>query len=380
MTRHVVIANPENRRVDFFQAALRRVGLPAADVIAYKALLRNRKLLDNLNDANTIVRIESPGENETVTRELIALGADSDQTPSRDHTISSERAKRMQQDHGRIRYLTQWYVGYSRILDEIDTRLNECEFYNRPSDISLMFDKPKCHLALSAAGVPVPDAIENQPSCLDELLSEMTDRKWKRVFVKPAYSSSASGVVAFYFDGTVMRAVTSVETAYHQRKRRFYNNLAMHAYHERETIAPLLNFLLAEPAQVQQWLPKATLQGRKFDLRIVVINGRARHIVARTSTSPITNLHLGNRRGDTDHLIRRVGASWQNVLETAQHAAKVVPKSLYVGVDVLLQPRNWSPSVVEINAFGDLLPRVLHDGMNTYESEVRAKMLSKEIS
>ena len=44
-------------------------------------------------------------------------------------------------------------------------------------------------------------------------------------------------------------------------------------------------------------MPKAGLAGHVFDLRVVVIAGRARHAVVRMSRGPMTNLHLLNRRG-----------------------------------------------------------------------------------
>ncbi|MEH2327422.1 MAG: hypothetical protein V7K32_28470 [Nostoc sp.] len=45
---------------------------------------------------------------------------------------------------------------------------------------------------------------------------------------------------------------------------------------------------------------------------------------------------------------------------------------LYCGVDLLILP-DWKTHVIlEINAFGDLLPGILWNGMDTYTSGVKA--------
>jgi hypothetical protein len=43
----------------------------------------------------------------------------------------------------------------------------------------------------------------------------------------------------------------------------------------------------------------------------------------------------------------------------------IFPKSLYAGIDLLLMPGLRKPAILEINAFGDLLPNVLHNGLDT---------------
>ena len=52
------------------------------------------------------------------------------------------------------------------------------------------------------------------------------------------------------------------------------------------------------------------------------------------------------------------------------------PNSLYCGVDLMILPDWEQHAVLEINAFGDLLPGVLWNGVDTYESEIKAIMSS----
>ncbi|MEO1269270.1 MAG: hypothetical protein AAFX99_14295, partial [Myxococcota bacterium] len=121
------------------------------------------------------------------------------------------------------------------------------------------------------------------------------------------------------------------------------------------------------------WLPKASQDGRPFDLRVVTIQNQACHVVVRTGTSPMTNLHLGNARGDRDALEAHLGhEAWQRLMATCVQAKGLFPHSLYAGVDLLVTRGAPRGHILEINAFGDLLPRVIWHGMDTYEAEIRA--------
>ena len=196
-------------------------------------------------------------------------------------------------------------------------------------------------------------------------------REWKRVFIKPAHGSSASGVIALTCFGNQLRAVTPVESESVGADFRYYNNLNLKTYTDVSTIERIVNFFCREGVQVEQWLPKANQDGRNLDLRILVVGGEACHAVVRTSRTPITNLHLGNKRGDLSALIEAIGIdAWEEIRQAACQAASVVPRSLYVGVDVLVRPRTHQPVVLELNAFGDLLPRVIHQKMDTWEIQI----------
>ena len=372
---HLIIGNSENRRVRLFQNALERIGHGPARVVAYTDLLSSRnssgfQSIGNLDD-QLIVRIDSPGENEDVTRELIARGAED--IDGSHEKIDADSARRMKPDHGRIRFLRQWYLGFRRVLAEIAESMPISKFYNAPDDICVMFDKVQCQRRLTNRGVPVARNLQSV-STFDALLAAMRDRMWKRVFIKPAHGSSASGVIAFFFDGDSMRAVTPIEIEINHGRRCLYNNLEMQVHTNRDDIEAVVNYLIGEKVQIEQWLPKARLDDVSFDLRIVVINGNAKHVVVRTSASPITNLHLGNRRGDLQKLQRLAGSNLDDAMQIAEQAAAAMIDSHCVGVDLLLQPGFHSPTVLELNAFGDLLPGVFVEGRDTYDEQVRSML------
>jgi hypothetical protein len=118
-------------------------------------------------------------------------------------------------------------------------------------------------------------------------------------------------------------------------------------------------------------VPKAGLDDRTLDLRVVVIAGRARHAIVRLSRSPITNLHLLNDRADPAAVRRRMGdAAWADAMRTCERAMRCFPGSLHGGVDLLVTSDFRRHAILEVNAFGDLLPGVLSEGLGTYEAEI----------
>jgi hypothetical protein len=262
-------------------------------------------------------------------------------------------------------------------MQQIDEALKcypQIELYSSPDEIPVMFDKRLTSQRLQAAGITTPPTLRDV-RCYDELKAKLQSLGWNRVFVKLACSSSASGVVALLITQQHVRAVTPMEIVGSGLRTQFYNNLKIQVYHRESQVRRAIDFLLREGAHIERWLPKSVQLGRGFDLRMVTIAGKAAHVVMRTSAGPITNLHLGNKRGDIALLKRRMGRQkWEAVKRLVEQAAAAFSKSLYVGFDVLLQPGNRQPAILEANAFGDLLPGVLFRGQNTYKSEVVARM------
>jgi hypothetical protein len=48
------------------------------------------------------------------------------------------------------------------------------------------------------------------------------------------------------------------------------------------------------------------------------------------------------------------------------------PGSLYAGIDLLIANGFRKHAILEVNAFGDLLPNVLWNGRDTYTAEIEA--------
>jgi glutathione synthase/RimK-type ligase-like ATP-grasp enzyme len=371
-----VIGNPENRRVAFFREAAGRLALPAPQVVSYEDLLAGPAIdpaLDSIG-SGSLVRIESPGENSSVEAALIRRGASlDDRTPAQADRCSAAAA-----EHGRIAFPRLWFLGYRDLLGQIDQRLTprDVRWMNHPAEIAVLFDKPACRERLAERGIPTPlplsRAADPPVESYDDLAARMDAAEMRRAFVKLRYGSSASGVIALARGASRMRATTSVELVREAGETKLFNSLRLREYRGERDIAAIIDELCRHEIHVDEWLPKANLNGRVFDLRVMVIDGQVRHVVVRTSRGPITNLHLGNARGDLDALLQRWPApARESAWQSCRAVAAAFPRSRYFGVDLLLTPSLKRHAILEVNAFGDLLPGILDAGDDTYTAELR---------
>ncbi|MFF7215543.1 STM4014 family protein [Streptomyces sp. NPDC008238] len=353
--RIAVVGNPGNRRTTLFADAVRAAGHRAPRVVAWRDVLRGRYAFA----PGEFVRVDSPGEDAEVDRLL--RGAD---------------------DPARVEGTALWYRRFTAAVHEVTDAVRRAGAV--PSayagEVAVLFDKRRCHARLAAAGVAVPPAPGGPPvRGWDELKERLRAARISRAFLKPAHGSSASGVVALAMAGPGrIRATTSVETT---TDGRLFNSLRVREYRTEPEVAALVDALAPDGLHVERWLPKASQHGRAADLRVVVVAGRATHAVVRTSPHPMTNLHLGGARGDLDTAraaISAAGGDFGDVLATAEQAAACFPGTLCVGVDVLATTGWRRFAVGEVNAFGDLLPRLTGlpgsgaEGLDTYAAQVAA--------
>lgn len=381
-----ILGNREHRRVQFTLEAAARLGWSPPHVLSWSDFLADPTTFDLWLDlllsaqksagAPVVLRIESPGEDWSTERLLIAWGADepAGETASCQR-ISSEKARELEQEVGRFRLMRQWYLGFCKALRVIARKLSErggsnSTLMNSIDDIVLLFDKWKTHRALGPAGVamaPVMDPVFT----VDAMLAQMRSRDWTRVFVKPWHGSSASGVLALRWDTHSIAAKSTIEIVRNASEVRLYNSLKVRRYTDESDLRLMLDRVLADGAVVEQWLPKATYHGQNFDLRVVTIAQKAMHTVVRVGSSPMTNLHLGNARGDLAELEKRLGGErLQRMKSAAEQVASTLSRSHYMGVDVMITNDLRKVYVLEANAFGDLLPNVLVDGQDTYTAEL----------
>lgn len=379
--RLAVVTNPGGRRARLFADAVRAAGLPSAVEIPWRRLAAGET---PEIPSGALVRIDSPDGDAEVDRLLRG-----DAEPA---------------EHGEIRSGEAWYAGFTKALDRLSAGLGGSgaafdrpggamrasgaglgasgaapgaglgggsgaglggALLNDPAELAILFDKRRCHTVLANAGVPVPEAAPPLSGYAD-LRGEMWGAGWSRVFIKPPHGSSASGVIAFEQAGRRLVATTSVEVS----GGRLYNSLSVRRYTDEATVRYIVDRL--GPLHVERWFPKAGLDGRTVDLRVVVIGGEPTHVVVRASRHPMTNLHLGAQRGDVAAVRRAAGEEqWRAAMETCARAAAQFPGCLQVGVDLMFAS-NWRRhAVAEVNAFGDLLPGLVNEhGRDTYAEQV----------
>lgn len=358
-----VVATPGDRRHVLFADACRACGLPEPRVVPWTDVLRGGDLPFGPGD---LVRIDSPGEDAEADALLRGPG-----------------------DPTRVGGGARWYRAFTAALRRIDAAASAAgaRIAGDVGDIAAMFDKRLAHARMLAAGVPVPPALApaGAPGGVPgdvpgwdyaSLRDAMDAAGERRVFAKPAHGSSASGVVALQTaPGGRVRAVTSAAMTPDGLR----NSLRVRTYLTEPEVASLIDALAPDGLHVERWVPKATTGGRTFDLRVVVIGGEPAHAVVRTSRHPMTNLHLGGARGDLEAVRRALGADgWDEAMDVCARAAACFPGSPMVGVDLLVLNRMRGFAVCEVNAFGDLLPRLTGfpggpaEGVDTYTAQVRA--------
>ena len=290
----VVVGNPGNRRVEVFRAAAAHGWPGPVELLPWRRLAAGPVRLP----AGAVVRIDSPGEDAEVDRLL--------------------RGAATAAEHGEIIGLAAWYAGLRAALDRLTRAAASAgaTLLNDPDDIAVMFDKRACHARLAGAGVPVPAALPTPPRDYGELRAAMRLAGWARVFVKPAHGSSASGVLALQAATGRVQATTSVELA---ADGRLFNSLRVRRYRTEREVAAIVDRLAPDGLQVERWFPKVGLAERTIDLRVLVVAGEPGHVVVRTSPGPLTNLHLGNARGDLAAVRAAMGRS---AYEAAMHSLR----------------------------------------------------------
>jgi len=330
-----------------------------------------------LQDVPRFLRLESPGRNWNVEQQFLLRGAKiEDEEACRGwRRLSPEIIRSLPNSPGRVLPMRQWFLGWRQTLQELSIWTMQRGFASRwlcpPEDVVCMFDKLACHHELEKAGVAVPPVL-GIPANFDELWEWMRETGRKRIFLKPCHGSSASGIVALETNQAEIQAFSTIQLIETVDGVQLYNQRRIQVWRGAAEVRRLVDAVCAERCLAQVWIPKAGFSGCPFDLRVVVIGRRARHVMMRLGRGPMTNSQLLGGKGDVEMLRHRMGEdAWLGMLNTCEQAmAKCFPLSLYAGFDVLIEPDFRSARILEVNAFGDLLPRILDQGRDTYEWEV----------
>jgi glutathione synthase/RimK-type ligase-like ATP-grasp enzyme len=343
----VLIGSSNSRRINFTVEALKKSGITNFSFISYNNILNNITDLSRELPLNGCIRLESPSE-DTELEALLSGVNNFDQQPK-----------------GIIYDYSHWYSNYSDLLTDIEKAAHskKCCFVNHPTSIAATFDKYCTKEILIKNQIPCTPLI-SKIADYEDLQNQLTSCKLNRAFLKPRYGSSASGVLAFSRNQKGMSVTSSVEMT----NSLLFNNLKMHKYNSPNEIQLLINELGKFGLIAEKWVPKNLLGGKAFDLRIFVVNKKVRHIIVRTSNSSITNLHLGNKRGNLESISEQYPqASLSYIKQVAINAVNCFPGLFYAGVDVILSGQKCKPYVVEVNCFGDMLIGDMCEGKTTYE-------------
>ncbi|MGD1841418.1 MAG: STM4014 family protein [Thermonemataceae bacterium] len=375
----VIIGHPSERRVQFFHEAAQKYNC-TCQIVPYQGLLTGKDHLERYLQPNTCLRIESFGEDFEVYKQLLVWGAEAPAQEPFAH-IEAKAALQLPFDKGRIQYLRQFYWGFSLFLTHIEKTVAtfpSIKLINTPASIQLSFDKLRCQQHLATQGLPTPACL-GQVKSYDHLQALLDHTTYPQVFLKPSHSSSASGIMAYRRQGNKEQLITSIELVGKATTAKLYNHLKVRSYQNREEIETIVDTMAQEYLFTEQWLPKASISKGAFDLRVVVIDGQPYQTVARVSPHPITNLHLGNQRAAPAEVKAVIGESqWEALRQLAAQAVRTIEGAYCMGADILLDATHKKMKVLELNAFGDLLPNLHWQGENTYETIVKQQLITQK--
>lgn len=355
----ILIANPGTKRCEAFCRAAEPYGVELA-VVPWAEVIPAGGNLDHLPpfDRPAVVRLESPGKDTTVTRLLLAAGDR--------HTDWNA----VPMSKGLLLRPGLQHQGFAHVLAGLRKSF-DARKHLTPTACTLavarMFDKNSTLADLTAAGIPAPDffATTDTP---DGLFEQLRERHWPVAYLKLNTGASATGILVCRWGGAEWEGTTTLL----RRGRDFLNTRRLQTVSGVE-LRECVRFLIGEGVTVQRGVPHAQLDGQNADLRVVCVGGRAVATIFRLSPHPITNLHLGGRRGDWQRCRDAIPTRhWLDALDSATAAAGCFD-SLVAGVDVLFEPGFRRHVVLEVNAFGDFFPGWADPaGRSLYEIELRA--------
>lgn len=245
------------------------------------------------------------------------------------------------------------YRGFQRVLEGLEASFSERPDLNplaRPSDMARMFDKTATAAQLAGNGVSCPRELDlHDVQSGEDVLRVVGESGLRTVYAKLRTGSSATGIAV------IDAASSTAQTSMLQIDGNIFNTLLLQTVSKQQLI-PLLDFLVVEGLSLQEGIPKARIDGMEFDIRVIVIDGKPEFTIFRLSHAPMTNLHFGGRRGDTETCRHQIPIrAWLGAMDCCVEAAALFDAHM-VGVDLAFDRGYFNHYILEVNAFGDFFP------------------------
>jgi glutathione synthase/RimK-type ligase-like ATP-grasp enzyme len=369
LPRYLVLANADSKRWQAYahdlSAFWQERGIePDVDLIPWREVVPCLGDLDPMPafDAPAVVRLESPGRDFEVMKLLLKAGAVEDAgEPPRDWLS-------LPYSLGQMVRPDLFHGGFRQVLHGLRSAFDARPHLTPlscPLAVAELFDKRATAARLVAAGLPCPPSLP-PPASARELLDELRAHGFYTAYVKLNTGSAATGIAVVHAGDEPPWAITSLL----RRAGGFYNTRRLQRVTGAELTA-VLEFLIREGVIIQKGIPMAQIDGQNFDVRVVVLYGRPAFTIFRLSGQPMTNLHLGGRRGRLEVCRKCVPVrAWLDAMDHCVEAAGLYPCAA-VGVDLLFERGYLNHYILEINAFGDFFPGLTDtDGRTVHRAEI----------
>lgn len=356
MRRFGLVCEDPNR-TERFKQALSNCGLPKLAHRTYRQYIESPEAFQDFLRSIDILRLDSPGGTyESWSAMCRYSGFNPENVPN---------------EFGRINPLRPSNAGFEKLIRDISEAARCPKTYD-PEAITLFMNKARTHSFCAENDLPVPRKIPSVKSCraLEMTMKEMGLR---RAFMKLKYGSAASGVLAIEKQGRYLRVITTAEMKKNGEDVTLYNSLKVRKYLDEDARHLIDSVLARYEVHIEEWIPKLRLNNHPIDVRLLVIGGKPAHLVIRRSSSPITNLHLGNERFQSDILRGAISeAVWKRLQELGRQVGSYFQKQFCIGLDIGIDSTSEHLFIIEINAFGDYLNDVTFKGMDPYTYQVKA--------
>lgn len=219
-------------------------------------------------------------------------------------------------------------------------------FINSPSSCIIDRDKKATHDLLDAAGIKTPPIYDIKGvSQIDSLIKD-----GKSIYIKPRFGAMGKGITYINKKGCY--------TNFLYRKGKIINRLydynwpAVKISDKRKN--DFFKILIRRGFIFQEAVKTPVVSGRKFDMRIYVMNGKIPYFYAKSAPcrSFITNWSQGGRIEKNMSFLRK--AIGKSGIEKAKKVAKAAARAIklnYAGVDVIVDKNTLDMYVLEIQSF-----------------------------
>lgn len=207
---------------------------------------------------------------------------------------------------------------------------------------------------------------------------EIYGDKTVRFFIKLRYGSGGTGVIAYKNNPKILEETifTSLNFENIGAKKLFYSNDKINRFTRKEKLEPIINWVLENGAHIEEWIPKANYLDYCFDTRSLVINKKSQYLISRLSKTPITNLHLKNKRIDSSEILSKENLNI--IKQSSEDVMKVFKSSMYAGIDVVCS-KKYKPYIIDVNPFGDLFHNLVGTKENVYYVEIKEAIRKLEV-
>ena len=366
----LIIGDLSGRRVKSFVDCLTYTNENRYKIISWIDILDDISNFEKNINENTIIKLEPPEKNMEIYRKFLKVD-------TCNQKLSEKEIDNIDFSNYQIVEPEQWYQGFKTTLESMDKIYKENSSknifcMNDFKETLVMMDKSKTYYTLK-------DKVKEYDFCLPLKLEtpktykefkEIYGDKFIRCFIKLRYGSGGTGVIAYRNNPRTNdeNIFTSLNYESLKGKKIFYSNSKVNFFSSKDIVEPLIDWVLSNGPHIEEWIPKTSYKRNFFDTRAFVINKKAEYLISRLSKSPITNLHLRNKRADSLNIVSKENI--EIISKAAEDVMKIFNKSLYGGIDVVCS-KNYRPYIIDVNPFGDLFHNLIGTDKNVHYLEIK---------